>query len=172
MGSSLQITLDSRPAAKVEAEALVSYVFEAEKEHGAAVQGVIADLDQVAGGALSKLAAAGELTGKILEFTLVHFAPGIAAQRLVLIGAGKREKFGTAELRRLATAAVRFLKGRSVKRIAFLAREGERTAEAAQALAEGLLLGNFDGDKYRTDKKNPPVESAALLGFDSSVQST
>ena len=40
--------------------------------------------------------------------TLVHFAPGIAAQRVVLVGAGKREKFGTAELRRLAAAAVRF----------------------------------------------------------------
>jgi len=167
----MQITLDQRPAAKVEADALVSYVFEPEKEQGRAIEGAVAELDQAAGGALGKLAASGELTGKTLEFTLLHFAPGIAAQRLVLVGAGKREKFGTAELRRLAAAAVRFLKGRSVKRIAFLAREGERTPEAAQALTEGLLLGNFDGDKYRTDKKNPPVESAALLGFDSSVQS-
>jgi leucyl aminopeptidase len=171
MGSSMQITLDSRPAAKIEAEALVSYVFEAEKEQGSAVQGVIAELDQAAGGALGKLAAAGELTGKTLEFTLVHFAPGVAAQRLVLVGAGKREKFGTAELRRLASSAVRYLKARAVKRIAFLAREGERTPEAAQAVAEGLLLGNFDGDKYRTDKKNAPIESAALAGFDPAAQS-
>jgi len=171
MGPSMQINLDSRPAAKVEAEALVSYVFEPEKEQGTAVQSVIADLDRAAGGALGKLAASGELTGKMLEFTLVHFAPGIGAQRVVLVGAGKRDKFGTAELRRLASAAVRYLKARSVKRIAFLAREGERTTEAAQAVAEGLLLGNFDGDKYRTDKKNPPVESAALVGFDPEAQS-
>src|SRR3984893_2932703 len=171
MGSSMQITLDSRPAAKVEAEALVSYVFEADKDHGTAVQGVIADLDQAAGGNLGKLAAAGELTGKMLEFTLVHFAPGIAAQRVVLVGAGKREKFGTAELRRLASSAVRYLKARAVKRIAFLAREGERTPEAAQAVAEGLLLGGFDGDKYRTEKKNAPIESAVLVGFDPAAQS-
>src|SRR6266699_1848441 len=171
MGPSMQISLDSRPSAKVEAEALVSYVFEPEKEQGTAVQGVIADLDRAGGGALSKLAAAGELTGKMLEFTLVHFAPGIAAQRAVLVGAGKRDKFDTAELRRLAAAAVRYLKARSVKRLAFLAREGERTPEAAQAVTEGLLLGNFDGDKYRTDKKNSPVEAAALVGFDSAAQS-
>src|ERR1700726_1527180 len=126
MGTSIQIALDNRPAAKVEAEALVSYVFEAEKEPGKAIEGAIADLDQAAGGALAKLAAAGELTGKMLEFTLVHFAAGIAAQRVVLVGAGKREKFGTAELRRLASAAVRYLKARSVKRLAFLAREGQR----------------------------------------------
>src|SRR3984957_20465248 len=104
MGTSTQVTLDSRTAAKVEAEALVSYVFESEKD-GKAVEGAIAELDQAAGGALAKLAAAGELTGKMLEFTLVHFAPGIAAQRVVLVGAGKREKFGTAELRRIASAA-------------------------------------------------------------------
>ena len=131
MGSSMQISLDQRPAAKVEADALVSYVFEPEKEQGRAIEGAVAELDQAAGGELGKLAASGELTGKMLEFTLVHFPPGIAAQRLVLVGAGKREKFGTAELRRLASAAVRFLKGRSVKRIAFLAREGERTTSQA-----------------------------------------
>src|SRR5580704_19004375 len=152
MGSSMQITLDQRPAAKVEADALVTYVFEPEREHGRAIEGAVAELDQSAGGALGKLAASGELTGKMLEFTLVHFAPGIGAQRIVLIGAGKREKFGTAELRRLASAAVRYLKARSIKRIAFLVHERERSAEAAQALTEGLLLGTFDGDKYRTDK--------------------
>src|ERR1700747_441646 len=141
MGPSMQISLDSRPAAKVEAEALVSYVFEPEKEQGTAVQGVVADLDQAAGGALGKLAGAGELTGKMRHFTLVHFAPGIAAQRVVLVGAGKREKFGTAELRRLASAAVRHLKARSVKRLAFQARESDRGAAAAEAVTEGLLLG-------------------------------
>src|SRR6201997_4629203 len=131
MAPSMQVTLDSRPASKVEAEALISYVFEPEKEQGTAVQGVVAELDRSAGGALGKLAASGELTGKMLEFTLVHFAPGIAAQRIVLVGAGKREKFGTGELRRLASAAVRYLKTRSVKRIAFLVHERERNAEAA-----------------------------------------
>src|SRR5690348_3934024 len=131
MGPSMQVTLDLRPAAKVEAEALVSYVFEPGKEQGTAIQGVVAEVDRAAGGALGKLAAAGELTGKMLEFTLVHFAPGIAAQRIVLVGAGKREKFGAAELRRLAAAAVRYLKSRSIRRVAFLAREGEKTAEAA-----------------------------------------
>src|SRR5437899_3707681 len=172
MGPSMQISLDSRPSGKVEAEALVSYWFKPEKDQGTAVQGVIADLDRAGGGTLSKLAAAGELTGKMLEFTLVHFAPGIAAQRVVLVGAGKRDKFDPAELRRLAAAAVRYLKARSVKRLAFLAREGERTPEAAQSVTEGLLLGNFDGDKYRTDKKNSPVEAAALVGFDSAAQSS
>ena len=52
----------------------------------------------------------------------------------------------------------------------FLTREGFRDAASAQAVTEGLLLGNFDGDKYRTDKKNEPVESASLLGFETAAQ--
>jgi leucyl aminopeptidase len=170
MDKTMQITLESQPAEKFATEALVTYVFEGEKGKGTPVEGVIADLDKAASGTLVRLAASGELTGKSLEMTLVHFAPGLAAQRLLLVGAGKREKFGTAELRRLASAALRHLKSRSVKRLAFLARESERGAAAAEAVTEGLLLGNFEGDTYKTDKKNGPLEAAALLGFEAGAQ--
>lgn len=171
MGNDLQISLDNRAAAKVEAEALITYVFEPEKEGGTPVEGAVAEIDQAAGGALARLAGSGELTGKALEMTLVHFVPGLAAQRLLLVGAGKRAKFGSAELRKLASAALRYLKTRSVKRLVFLAREADRGAVAAEAVTEGLILGNFDGDKYRTDKKTGPVEFAVLVGFDSAAQS-
>jgi leucyl aminopeptidase len=170
MEKAMEITLDNRPAAAVEAEALVSYVFEPDSETGKPVDGVVAELDKVAGGAFTRLAAAGELTGKMLETTLLHFVPGLTAQRVLLVGAGKKEKFGTAELRRVAAVAVRSLKSRAVKRVAFLARETHRDAVHAEAVTEGLLLGNFDGDKYRTDKKNGPVESALLVGFDASAK--
>src|SRR5271170_3472416 len=118
MGIDLQVSLDSRTATKVEAEALITYVFEPEKEGGTPVEGAVAEIDQAAGGALARLAGSGELTGKMLEMTLVHFVPGMAAQRVLLVGAGKRAKFGNAELRKLAAAALRYLKARSVKRLA------------------------------------------------------
>ena len=191
----LKVTLDPRPAASIDAEALVSYVFESENEQGP-VEGVIAELDRAAGGTFSRLAASGELTGKTGEMTLVHFAPGLAAQRVLLVGAGKRGKFGAAELRRLAATAVRYFKARAVKRVAFVARETHGDAAFAQAVTEGLILGSFDGDKYRTDKTAKPdkpdkpdksdkadkseasgkpsnrkaVESVALAGFDGAAQ--
>ena len=158
----MQITIDAQAPARLETEALVTYAFEQERP----VEGVLAELDQAAGGAISKLAASGELSGKMLELTLLHFPQGLAAQRLMIVGAGKKDKFGTAELRRLAGAATRALKSRSVKRLAFLVRENERTVEAAQAVAEGILLGNFDSDKYRTEKKTgSDIERAALAGW-------
>ena len=161
----MEITVDTRALAKVEADALVTYAFEQEKP----VEGILAQLDTAAGGALAKLAASSELTGKMLETTLLYYPAGIAAQRLLVIGAGKKAKFGTVELRRIAGTAVRALKSRQVKSVAFLAREEDRSAAAAQAIVEGMILANFDSDKYKTDKKpGNEIISATLAGWDES----
>jgi len=161
----MEITVDTRALPKIEADALVTYAFEQEKP----VEGILAQLDGAVGGALGRLAASGELTGKIFESTLLYYPAGLAAQRLLVLGAGKKAKFGTVELRRLAGAAVRLLKSRQVKSLAFLAREEDRSAAAAQAIVEGIILANFDSDKYKTDKKpGNEIVSAALAGWDES----
>ena len=161
----MDLRVDTRPVAKIEADALVTYIFEQEKPVG----GALGSLGEAAGGALAKLAAAGELTGKVLETTLLYYPQGLAAQRLLVVGAGKKDKFGTAELRRIAGAAVRHLKSRQVKSVAFLARESDHTAAAAQAIVEGMILANFDSDKYKTDKKpGNEITSAALAGWEES----
>ncbi len=102
----MEIKVDTRALAQVEGEALVTYAFEQEKP----AEGLLAQLDGATGGALSKLAASGELTGKMLETTLLYYPAGLAAQRLLVLGAGKKAKFGTVELRRIAGTAVRTLK--------------------------------------------------------------
>jgi leucyl aminopeptidase len=163
----MDITVDTRAIAKIEADALVTYAFDQEKP----TEGILAQLDAATGGALTKLATSGELTGKMLETTLLYYPAGLAAQRLLVVGAGKKAKFGTAELRRLAGAAVRALKSRQVKNVAFLAREDDRTAAAAQAIVEGMILANFDSDKYKTDKKpGNEIISAALAGWEESAR--
>jgi leucyl aminopeptidase len=158
----MQITLETQPYAALETDALVSYLFEDPDP----VQGRIAEIDHAAGGLLRKLANSGELAGKPLEMTLVHGPAGLKAARLLLVGAGKREKFDTATLRKIAGAALRYLKSRSVKRIAFLVRETDLTEGAAQALAEGSLAANFEPDKYKTDKKNDKsMDAVVLVGY-------
>jgi leucyl aminopeptidase len=158
----MQITLETKPFATLETEAAVSYVFEDTDP----IQGRIAEIDQFTDGLLRKLASSGELTGKLLEMTLVHAPRGLKAARLLLVGAGKREKFDTATLRKLAGAALRYLKSRSVKQFAFVLRENEPVEAAAQAVAEGALTANLESDKYKTDKKDAKsVDSVILAGF-------
>ena len=158
----MQITLETKPYAGLETDALVTYVFEDQDP----VQGRIAEIDQSANGLLRKLAKGGELTGKPLEITLVHAPAGLAAARLLLIGAGKREKFEVATLRKIAGIALRHLKARSVKQIAFLVSENDLTEEAAQAIVEGAVTADFETDKYKTDKKNEKnVDALVLVGY-------
>ena len=158
----MQITLETKPYATLETDALVSYLF----EDSDPVQGRIAEIDQSANGLLRKLSKSGELTGKSLEMTLVHAPAGLKAARLLLVGAGKRDKFEGATLRKIAGAASRYLKARSVKQFAFLVREGEVTEDAAQVIAEGALTAKFESDKYKTDKKNDKsIDTVWLPGY-------
>ncbi len=160
----MDIQVTAQPFQAIEAEALIISIFEEEKP---AHRGVLAELDEALSGRLQRMADAGELAGKLFEMTLLHEPAGLAAKRLLLVGAGKPEKFTGAELRRVAAAALRFLKGRSVTKLAFLAREGQRDAASAQAVTEGFLLGDFEMDKYKTEKKNNQkrIESAVLAGW-------
>jgi len=156
----MQITIGTQPFATTETEALVTYVF----ENGDPVQGRISEMDQLTSGLIKRLAKSGELTGKTLEMTLIHAPAGLKAARLLLVGAGKREKFDSAALRKISGSALRYLKSRGVHNLVFAVRESNATEDAAQAVVEGAIAADFESDKYKTDKKNDKSIDSVLLG--------
>ncbi|MBZ5728393.1 MAG: leucyl aminopeptidase [Acidobacteriia bacterium] len=143
----MQSTFDARPLEQVEAGALIVPVFEDKKDprFGA-----------------GDLFEAGEITGKPLELTLLHGAPGVAARRVLFAGAGKVDKFDPAEMRKLAGAAVRHLKSKSVKRIALALDADRATPEYACAAVEGAILGDYEPDRYKTADDKKTVEAFAV----------
>ena len=158
----MQITVEPKPFAAIEADALVTYVF----DESDPVQGSAAELDKLTEGLLSRLAKSGEIAGKSLEMTLLHAPAGVKAARLLLVGAGKREQFNAATLRKVAGAALRYLKSRCAHKVVFLVREGDATQEAAQAVAESAVAADFETDKYKTDKKNDKfIETFTIAGY-------
>ena len=158
----MQITLDTKPYATLETDALVSYVFEDTDP----IQGTLAEIDKSANGLLRKLSTSAELTGKSLEMTLIHAPAGLKATRLLLVGAGKRDKFDVATLRKIAGAALRYLKSRSLKQLAFLLRENDLNETFAQAIAEGTITADFETDKYKSDHKNDKsIEAVVIAGY-------
>jgi leucyl aminopeptidase len=158
----MEIRIESQPYFAVQTDALVTYVFDKDDKF----DGVLGEIDRALNGQLASLASSGELTGKSLELTLLHFPQGLTAKKLLLVGAGKPEKFAVSDLCNIAGTAVRHLKTRGVKKLAFLTRQGERGPAAAQAVVEGLIVADFESDKYRTDRKNREIESVSLCGFD------
>jgi leucyl aminopeptidase len=144
----MQITIERKPLDQVAADALVVPVFEGRKEErfGAA-----------------DLTVTGEVSGKALEFTLLHRVPGVAATRVLLAGAGKPEKFDPAGMRKLAAAAVRFLKAKSLKKLACACDSAFGGPEFAAAAVEGAILGDFEPDRYKTDDDKKSVDQFTLV---------
>src|ERR1700741_968029 len=158
----MQIQIDSQPSSSIQADALVTYVFEGDNK----LAGVLAKIDRGMTGGLATLVTSGEITGKALETVLLHFPEGMDAKRLLLVGAGKPGKFAVGDLRKIAGAALRYLKSRGVKNFAFFPGEEERSPLVAQAITEGLLVADFESDKYRSEKKsNKEIQSVSLAGF-------
>lgn len=153
---------------QIETAALVTWVYEKDTR----LEDVLANLNQATAGQLQQLVDAGELTGKAGETLLLHQPRELKAQRLLLLGAGKSEKFAPAiDLRRLGGTAARYLKSHSVTEFTFLVRPDHHLPEAAQAVTESVLLGNFEPDKYKTEKKDDKVVTELqLAGFEAAEQ--
>src|SRR5271163_4776529 len=161
----MQIQLETQPYASAESDALVTYVFDKDDKF----DGVLGEIDRAMSGRLASLASSGEIIGKPLELLLLHFPEGLAAKKLLLVGAGKPGKFAISDLRKIAGTALRHLKSRGVKKLIFLTREGERGPAAVQAVVEGLIVADFESNKYHTEKKEREIQSVGLAGFDSGL---
>src|ERR1700722_3328286 len=114
----MNTNLSSSVPSHQETECLVAVVLDrtekdkGEKDKSAAT---VESNDAAVREAAKDVIASGEVTGKIFETTLVHRPVGLKAKRLLLIGGGKARNFSDAELRKLAGAAVRTLKGKSIR---------------------------------------------------------
>ncbi|MGD0669712.1 MAG: leucyl aminopeptidase [Bryobacteraceae bacterium] len=144
----MKITLERNPAEQIAAAALIVPVFEGEKESrfGAA-----------------PFVASGEVAGKADEFTLLHNPAGAAAERVLLAGGGKAERFDAAGLRKLVAASVRFLKEKNVPSAAVLLEANRTAAEYASAAVEGAILGDFEPDRHKTGNGKKTLESFAVV---------
>ncbi len=145
----MQVSLQRQPIENVETEALVVVVFQDRRE------------DRLG---LGELYDSGEITGKPFETTLLHHVPGVRAKRVLAVGAGKPDKFNSGELRRAISAAVRHLKSKSIAEAALFLDAHHADADYAAAAVEGAILGCFEPDRYKTDKKDSKtVERFAVV---------
>ncbi|HVW86268.1 MAG TPA: leucyl aminopeptidase [Bryobacteraceae bacterium] len=112
---------------------------------------------------LAALYDSGEITGKFLEFTLVHQVEGFAARRVLIAGSGKPEKLDAAALGKLASAAVRLLKSKGAKRVALALDGAASNAANVTAVAEGALAGSWEPDLLKTEKDgNKVIETVEI----------
>jgi leucyl aminopeptidase len=159
----MKFDLVIKNAAEVETDCLViSVVDKGEKDKPI---GSLLTSEKPFQDAAQELISSGELTGKPLELAMLYRPAGVKAKRVLLVGGGKESKFNPNDLRKLAGAAARHLKSRNIRNLAFALPSGVHfhTDNAVRAAVIGVLIGDFDLDVYKSDRKDQRIDSLTIV---------
>ena len=144
------------PPAEVRADVLLLPVYEG-PEAGPGVR-------DVKGADLLGLYADAKLKGKKKETLLVPNTGGLGlqAKSVLLVGLGKRQKVTADTLRRAIGRVAGQLSKRRTVATTLPQAVGRSPAEAVQATVEGMLLGSYRFDRYKSGKVGDGPERPAL----------
>jgi leucyl aminopeptidase len=125
--------------------------------------GPLAKLDGKMGGRISAVIASGDFKGRAGETLVLYPAAGqIGAERVLLVGIGKKDAFGLEGIRRGAGAAVKAAAKLGVDRLASVMHHAELVEDrvtaraAARAVAEGAVLAGYRFDEMKTRDEDAP----------------
>ena len=134
------------------------------------LSGAAAAVDKASGGMVTALLRSEDFRGRWLEGALLHPAAGRRAKRVLVIGMGKAAVFTPHRARQLTAVAARRARELGVRSLATVVHGagagGLDPAVAAQAVAEGAVLGHWRYTAYRTDPVPAPLERVEVVEFD------
>lgn len=137
--------------------------------------GAAAAVDRATRGALAALLGRRDFGGRFLE-TAVLYPRGVRAQRVILVGLGRRAALDLSRVRRAAARAAGRARelgaGTLVTVVHGAGRGGLDPARAAQATAEGSVLGHYRFVAYRRDPGVPPLRRIEVLERDAALART
>src|SRR5215471_10203374 len=139
-------------------DALVVPVFESETPR----DGILGLLDALTHGAISEAYGSAEFDGSADQVLFLHRTGELSARRLLLYGAGRRQKVTPARLGEIAGAAARSVLSRGLKSVGFFARGSGGPAELAQRIVEGAIIGQLSSALYSQGAK-PQLESLTVV---------
>jgi leucyl aminopeptidase len=124
-------------------------------------------VDKALGGLISKLAREGEIDGKLGKVTLIHSHGKLKADKVAVVGLGKKDKFDLEAVRTAASAVIKKAKEIRAKTVATIVHGagigGLNSEEAAKALVDGSVLGVYRFTGYAREKEEPDFEVQQLV---------
>ncbi|HUL91962.1 MAG TPA: leucyl aminopeptidase [Burkholderiales bacterium] len=136
---------------------VVAGVFESRKLSSAA-----AALDRAARGQLREILRSGDMDGKAGTTRMLYHVPGVAAQRVLLVGLGNEKAFGEKQYRDCARAALSAIRDTGTSDVCLYLSELQVTGRDSAWKARQLVLAAADV-AYRFDQmKSKKAEGRAL----------
>jgi leucyl aminopeptidase len=130
---------------------------------------VLLTADEAVKAAAAAVLAGGEFKGGSNETLLLHAPAGLKAKRLLIVGLGKAAKATAHSVRNATGTAVRFAKPRGIREVTLALPVSDvlDAAGSARATAEGAVVGDFDADTYRSDRKDVSVQKFTAVAAES-----
>jgi len=133
-----------------------------------------AAVDKKLGGVIANLIKQGDIKGKLNEATLVFSSSKLLADRVVVLGLGKKNELTLKKARNAFAEASRYLRSKNITNIASVVigdgANGIKTGDAVQAMTEGAILGLYTFKRYQTKKENgADVKEIVIVGKDRTV---
>lgn len=148
----MNILVKSGEATATTTDVLVCLEYEQDKAWSKAVKPV----DQKLGGQLSSLRKSGEFSGKPNNSALLHIDGKLPAKRVLLVGLGTREKVTLERIRQAMGTAAKRARTAKAKGIVCVMPDVPKgigpVDDLAQAMVEGVVLGEYRFNEYRTDR--------------------
>src|SRR6185369_8787290 len=110
--------------------------------------------DAALDGCLARLAATREFSGKVNTTRLLHTLGRLPAERLLLVGLGKRAEMDDERLRQASGNAVQALRSARVASFATALHLAGACGTALEAVCEGALLGGYAFELYKTKDRD------------------
>ncbi len=150
-----------------ETDLIVVNLFEGVTQPGGATGAV----DRALGGAVRDLIAGGDFKGKLDETAVLYPRGAIPARRVLIVGLGKADEFNLDRVRRVSATAARRARDLGARRFATIVHGagigGLEAESAAQAVAEGALLGLYEFNRHKAPPEDQrQVAEMAVVEFD------
>jgi leucyl aminopeptidase len=168
----MKIKVVRTDAAEHQTPLLALEIFEGARD----LTGPAAEIDEKLEGGITAVLERGDFKGKQGETLLLY--PGrdqLAAERIILVGLGKRDELDLERIRRAGGTAAKAVAKLGLDRFATTMQHAELVADrisgavAARAMAEGLVLGSYVFDQMKTrddDGARSRVEEVEILEKD------
>lgn len=137
----------------VEADAIIVNLFEGVTKPGGATGAV----DEATNGLLSDHIKDHEFDGKTLDTLVLHSPSGVKTKHIIVIGLGRQAAFTPVTARKVAAKSIQKARELKAKVVATIIHGagigGIDTILASEMTVEGLLLGNYRFDRYKTKER-------------------
>ncbi|MFC1769330.1 leucyl aminopeptidase [Nanoarchaeota archaeon] len=150
----VKINISKEDVSNHETDVLIIGLFE-----GGKLEPKVKEIDNLINNEISYLLSSKEFKGEKDQLKIINTHRKSLVKKIILVGLGKKAEFSREKLRRVSAKTAKLIRDQGTKKYS------TSLVGDTGAIVEGIILGLYDFNKYKTEKeKIKEIEEVTLLG--------